>query len=237
MAVLALGELLHVLGVLLGGEGLGHSGNLVETDISGETADLAGDSLHALLGLHNGAIDVVDALNNVQKTGGLTSLTPLTAGRDVDGGGEEEGKTQDDQQGDDDHGNVEFLVILVAVDLVAAAVGGGAVASVGSSVGRLGSAVRGLGSAIGGGGSGVSTGGSGVSAGGSRSGVTAATRGVTVVVAVTAGAITLQDLFGGGISSAGESKTESDFAVHVVEVVCVVRVGVVYVLCVQEAAI
>lgn len=230
MAVLALGELLHVLGVLLGGEGLGHSGNLVETDISGETADLAGDSLHALLGLHNGAIDVVDALNNVQKTGGLTSLTPLAAGRDVDGGGEEEGKTQDDQQGDDDHGNVEFLVILIAVDLVAAAVGGGAVASVGSSVGRLGSAVRGLRSAIGGGGSGVSTGGSG-------SGVTAATRGVTVVVAVTAGAITLQDLFGGGISSAGESKTESDFAVHVVEVVCVVRVGVVYVLCVQEAAI
>lgn len=236
MAVLALGELLHVLGVLLGGERLGHSGNLVETDISGETADLAGDSLHALLGLHDGTVDVVDTLNDVQKTGGLTSLTPLTAGRDVDSGGEEEGKTQDDQQGDDDDGDVELLVVLITVDLVAAAVGGSAVAGVGSAIRRFRSAIRGLRSAIRGGGSGVSTGGSGVSTGGGRSGVTAA-RGVTVIVAVTAGAITLQDLFGGGVSGAGESKTESDFAVHVVEVVCVVRVGVVYVLCVQEAAI
>lgn len=236
MAVLALGELLHVLGVLLGGERLGHSGNLVETDISGETADLAGDSLHALLGLHDGTVDVVDALNDVQKTGGLTSLTPLAAGRDVDSGGEEEGKTQDDQQGDDDHGDVELLVVLITVDLVATAVGGSAVAGVGSAIRRLGSAIRRLRGAVRGGGSGVSTRGSGVSAGGGRSGVTAA-RGVTVIVAVTAGAITLRELVGGGVSGAGESKTESDFAVHVVEVVCVVRVGVVYVLCVQEAAI
>ena len=40
-------------------------GVLLKADISGEATDLAGDPLHALLGLDDGEVDVVDALNDV----------------------------------------------------------------------------------------------------------------------------------------------------------------------------
>ncbi len=40
-------------------------GGLLESDVVGEATDLAGDPLHALLALDDGAVDVVHALDHV----------------------------------------------------------------------------------------------------------------------------------------------------------------------------
>ena len=40
-------------------------GVILESNVAGETAEFAGDPLHALLALHNGHVDVVDALDDV----------------------------------------------------------------------------------------------------------------------------------------------------------------------------
>ena len=46
-------------------------GVLLESNIVGEASDLTGDPLHALLGLDNGHVDVVDALDDVGHGAGL----------------------------------------------------------------------------------------------------------------------------------------------------------------------
>ncbi len=48
-------------------------GGLLESDVVGEATDLAGDPLHALLALDDGAVDVVHALDHVgQRVGSYT---------------------------------------------------------------------------------------------------------------------------------------------------------------------
>ena len=55
VAVLGGGELLHVLAVLVGHHDGGHvSHGGVESGVVGETSDVTGNSLHALLGFDNG---------------------------------------------------------------------------------------------------------------------------------------------------------------------------------------
>ena len=55
VTILSGGELLHVLAVLVGDHDGGHlSHGGVESGVVGETSDITGNSLHALLGFDNG---------------------------------------------------------------------------------------------------------------------------------------------------------------------------------------
>jgi len=66
VAVLGGVEVLHHLLVLLGDVGLGELEHaLVDASISGDASDLTGDTLHALLALDDGQVDVLHALHQV----------------------------------------------------------------------------------------------------------------------------------------------------------------------------
>merc|ERR1719325_443588 len=158
LAVLAVVEGLHHLGVLGGGEQLRLLGHLLAVSgISDKSSHLADDPLDALLGLQHGHVHVLHPLQHVGGGRGLVSDgTLLAAGLGgvnihVDHGGEEEEERGGDQERDDDHGHAVSAGGLRHVP--AAGPGGGvavarlAVAALGGAIaaGHVGRGVAGIG--------------------------------------------------------------------------------------------
>lgn len=152
LAVLAVVEGLHHLGVLLGGKhlkGLGHF--LAVAKVLGEASDLTVDPLDALLGLEDGHVNVLNSLDHVGGRFIIFShhISLFTSSINSHKGGEEEGEAEQGQDGDQDRGQVKTsagLLIPIAGGGVRGL--GGAIRGLGSAIGRLGRPVRGGGGGV-----------------------------------------------------------------------------------------
>lgn len=138
-------ELLEVLLVLAGDEGIGKPGSLSDANISGEATDLAGDPLHAAFALKNGVVDIVDTLNQVVHWVNLFGdITLPSDGGQRHIGWEEEGEADNNEDSNNDEGDIREEAGLLLL------VGNLTVASGGSTIGRSGLFVAGSRGAIGG---------------------------------------------------------------------------------------
>jgi len=110
LAVLAVVEGLHHLGVLLGGEHLKGLGNfLAVAEVLGEAADLTVDPLDALLGLEDGHVNVLNSLDHVGGRFIISGALLLAGGgcaayAHLPDAGDEEEQGGGDQQRDQDGG-------------------------------------------------------------------------------------------------------------------------------------
>lgn len=152
MAVLARPELLVVVGVLGGDEGLDQSSDGGGGQVLSHATEFANNLLHALLAAQNGAVHVLDTLGKVVDGVRFFShgtLLPL----DIHNSGEEEGEADDGQDNgnkwEDSGSDLAVGTVggsgIVGVGGRVVAVGRRSVASVGRAVAGVGCAVAGVG--------------------------------------------------------------------------------------------
>lgn len=109
VAVVGVAEPLDVLLVLGGGDqGGGANHALVEPGVSGKASDLASNTLHALLGLNNGLVHVLDPVDDGITLGDIIIGISLPSdGGEGDIGGEEEEETNEGEDWDEEGGQIK----------------------------------------------------------------------------------------------------------------------------------
>lgn len=108
LAVLSASELL-VVGLVFAGHKSSSqfdSWALSQTNISGETSDLAGNSFHTFFALNNSTVDVIDTFYNIGHGVNIISITLPSNACEGNKGGEEEGETSQNKDPDNDGSKV-----------------------------------------------------------------------------------------------------------------------------------
>jgi len=136
VAVGGVAKSLDVLLVLGGGDKGGSSYKaLVDSGVAGHASDLAGDALHALLGLNNGLVHILDPVNNgVGLTDVVIGISLPSDGGEGDIGGEEEEESDESQDRDEEGGQIEAAALRGAVRGSGVAWFGGSVSFCGGTV-------------------------------------------------------------------------------------------------------
>jgi len=119
LAVLSASELLVVGLVFAGHKSTSQfdSWALSQTNISGETSDLAGNSFHTFFALNNSTVDVIDTFYNIGHGVNILARMSLLSSARIyvysGDGGEKEGKASKDQDRNEKGSNVETALFAI----------------------------------------------------------------------------------------------------------------------------
>lgn len=151
LAFLASLELLVVRLVLARHEGVGELCGGFQSEVRSQSSDFASNPLQAFLTLDHRAVDIVDALNNIDHGAHIFFEFSLFPSISADGniGGEEEGQSGNDEDAYDDEGEVGEVLLFLVGHLTISSGGscvrrsGIVVAGSRSTIGRSRGAIRG----------------------------------------------------------------------------------------------